>query len=580
MKAFVSAETTKMSEDVSLRKSSENSTASHPSLYPKPSATAATASCSSSGGGCNADEQEQLRDHCSVKVDGDQKASLPQHLKIPCNDDDEKAKHDTEDEDDSCATDREDIGEDRGEEEDEEGQEPNEDHRPQRKKHNHRADSPRSFPSRLVKCLNGTSADPHAASIIAWLPNGDGFAISDTRVFEREILPIYFKGGKYSSFKRRLNRWGFRLLNPRGNHDRGVAFWNEWFRRDDPGMRRKMVSRNPGEIWGKRGASSAKRDEHDRLPLVGEKQEEKETEVRSSMASRLPQLAGKRRARPKSQPEPQLSMPPSFQRQSVPHLAPRTTARTELPQMPSSLTEAGRQATIGTSAQLHTPPETQAQGGHLPLHQNVQGHQLNNAAQECYETPQQNHQLVPNNQLLSLVSRGSTQMAPSSYVNPTTTVAPSRTQATFPPIASTNPVPQVSSANSAYQTNQALFNNSSLSFRNGIMNFPAPELVTQQLAPIIPPPPSQLCISVIPVATVVPVVSLPFLQVNPVQLVLPQVQAQELLQLQQMGARTTVQPVATSSMAAQAANDSAGLADNPSLAQVLPPTAAIHPSVQ
>lgn len=46
--------------------------------------------------------------------------------------------------------------------------------------------------------------------IISWLPHGRGFVIFRKKAFEQKILPKYFhKTSKYSSFTRKLNRWGF-----------------------------------------------------------------------------------------------------------------------------------------------------------------------------------------------------------------------------------------------------------------------------------------------------------------------------------------------------------------------------------
>ena len=44
--------------------------------------------------------------------------------------------------------------------------------------------------------------------IISWLPHGHSFLIYDKKKFTETILPIYFKGTKYESFTRKLNRWG------------------------------------------------------------------------------------------------------------------------------------------------------------------------------------------------------------------------------------------------------------------------------------------------------------------------------------------------------------------------------------
>lgn len=52
--------------------------------------------------------------------------------------------------------------------------------------------------------------DPRNAELIAWLPHGRAFVIYRKREFASDVLPKYFqKFAKYSSFTRKLNRWGF-----------------------------------------------------------------------------------------------------------------------------------------------------------------------------------------------------------------------------------------------------------------------------------------------------------------------------------------------------------------------------------
>ena len=52
------------------------------------------------------------------------------------------------------------------------------------------------------------------SDIVSWLPNGRAFIIHNKTRFASEILPVYFKEAKYSSFARRMKRWGFILLIP------------------------------------------------------------------------------------------------------------------------------------------------------------------------------------------------------------------------------------------------------------------------------------------------------------------------------------------------------------------------------
>ncbi|EEC43424.1 predicted protein [Phaeodactylum tricornutum CCAP 1055/1] len=61
------------------------------------------------------------------------------------------------------------------------------------------------FPLKLMKVLS----TKEFSEIIGWLPSGKSFSIIKPKVFTVEILPTYFKSAKYSSFTRKLHRWGF-----------------------------------------------------------------------------------------------------------------------------------------------------------------------------------------------------------------------------------------------------------------------------------------------------------------------------------------------------------------------------------
>jgi len=66
------------------------------------------------------------------------------------------------------------------------------------------------------------------AEIISWTPDGTSFSILRPKTFATDILPQYFKEAKYSSFTRKLHRWGFQ------RHLRGPdtgAFYHKNFQR-------------------------------------------------------------------------------------------------------------------------------------------------------------------------------------------------------------------------------------------------------------------------------------------------------------------------------------------------------------
>jgi len=63
-----------------------------------------------------------------------------------------------------------------------------------------------TFPQRLHRAV--TQAPSH---IMEWSLDDKSFCIHDPVALEQHVLPRYFPS-KYSSFKRKLNRWGFRRI--------------------------------------------------------------------------------------------------------------------------------------------------------------------------------------------------------------------------------------------------------------------------------------------------------------------------------------------------------------------------------
>eukprot|EP00567_Pseudictyota_dubia_P018574 CAMPEP_0197434278 /NCGR_PEP_ID=MMETSP1175-20131217/2027_1 /TAXON_ID=1003142 /ORGANISM="Triceratium dubium, Strain CCMP147" /LENGTH=550 /DNA_ID=CAMNT_0042962935 /DNA_START=230 /DNA_END=1882 /DNA_ORIENTATION=+ len=94
-------------------------------------------------------------------------------------------------------------------------------------------DVPATFPQKLMEILSSTDH----TDIISWLPHGRGFVILQKRRFASEVLPRYFRQSKYTSFTRKLNRWGFRRVT-RGPE--AGAYYHELFQRDHPGLCLRM----------------------------------------------------------------------------------------------------------------------------------------------------------------------------------------------------------------------------------------------------------------------------------------------------------------------------------------------------
>jgi hypothetical protein len=67
--------------------------------------------------------------------------------------------------------------------------------------------------------------------VIDWLPDGKAFTVFRPKVFVQDILPKEFKQAKFSSFTRKLHRWGFQR-HLRGPH--AGAFYHKDFQRGRP----------------------------------------------------------------------------------------------------------------------------------------------------------------------------------------------------------------------------------------------------------------------------------------------------------------------------------------------------------
>jgi HSF-type DNA-binding len=77
---------------------------------------------------------------------------------------------------------------------------------------------------------------------VAWLEDGMSFVIRNPDEFTRSVVPKFFKPTKFSSFTRKLYRWGFRQVNRGIGPDDPIIFGNEYFQRDNLELMSKMRS--------------------------------------------------------------------------------------------------------------------------------------------------------------------------------------------------------------------------------------------------------------------------------------------------------------------------------------------------
>lgn len=97
----------------------------------------------------------------------------------------------------------------------------------------------KSFPQKLMELLSREDI----SNFIAWTPKGDAFVIKNESLFVEKVLRKFYKKTKYSSFRGKLYRWGFKRVM---KGECAGAYYHRLFLRDDPKlclhMRRKVGS--------------------------------------------------------------------------------------------------------------------------------------------------------------------------------------------------------------------------------------------------------------------------------------------------------------------------------------------------
>lgn len=94
----------------------------------------------------------------------------------------------------------------------------------------------------LMNLMKFAEAQNEENYCVAWLEDGKSFIIRNPDEFTRKVLPKFFKATKFSSFTRKLYRWGFRQVNRGIGPDDPIIFGNEFFQRDAEELMTKMRS--------------------------------------------------------------------------------------------------------------------------------------------------------------------------------------------------------------------------------------------------------------------------------------------------------------------------------------------------
>jgi len=126
------------------------------------------------------------------------------------------------------------------------------------------------FPEKLHRLLLEVEAAGRA-DVISFVANGRAFAIHKADNFFKEIVPLYFRQSRLSSFKRQLNLYGFELINT--GPARG-GYYHEMFVKERPELCRRMrriaVKVTPakdGTCTAKKKSKNKNSDTDDSKPL-------------------------------------------------------------------------------------------------------------------------------------------------------------------------------------------------------------------------------------------------------------------------------------------------------------------------
>jgi hypothetical protein len=110
------------------------------------------------------------------------------------------------------------------------------------------------------ECAKSGRKPGHAP--VAWMPDGKSFVIRSKEKLVSDLLPQFFRQGKFSSFTRKLYRWGFRQVNmQRDRQPQAMYFGNEYFQRDNKAQLTNMRSITAAGIRREKAAESKQSEE-------------------------------------------------------------------------------------------------------------------------------------------------------------------------------------------------------------------------------------------------------------------------------------------------------------------------------
>eukprot|EP00542_Grammatophora_oceanica_P022526 CAMPEP_0194049662 /NCGR_PEP_ID=MMETSP0009_2-20130614/30816_1 /TAXON_ID=210454 /ORGANISM="Grammatophora oceanica, Strain CCMP 410" /LENGTH=396 /DNA_ID=CAMNT_0038695869 /DNA_START=47 /DNA_END=1237 /DNA_ORIENTATION=- len=135
------------------------------------------------------------------------------------------------------------------------------------------------FPRKLHRMLRDLSLQPGGSDIASFLPHGRAFAIHHPKRFVTEVMPLYFRMSRFSSFQRQLNLYDFKRITE--GRDKG-SYYHELFVRGQPALASQMRrTKIKGVVRGdgsKREAAGRKPSQEEEEPRNKREQEQSTTD--------------------------------------------------------------------------------------------------------------------------------------------------------------------------------------------------------------------------------------------------------------------------------------------------------------
>lgn len=98
--------------------------------------------------------------------------------------------------------------------------------------------------------------DEANSDVITWAPEGNGFVILNKNRLATDVLPKVFKMTQYTSFTRRLKRWGF-LISRTTHGGSASSYYHPMFTKDDVSNIFKMRPLSRRHQYRKRGGNQS-----------------------------------------------------------------------------------------------------------------------------------------------------------------------------------------------------------------------------------------------------------------------------------------------------------------------------------